>query len=168
MKILFFREGRFMLSKKKKIFILVSMVVLLVVTGYLNIALNKSESTLNVSQTTSANFFTSCREDKLASRNYQIEIYDSIIATSSDATEVANAKAEKAKIASKMESELALEGLIAATGYEDVIVTSNDDNMNVFVKTSAGLDSNEVAKILSILTREAKVLATNVKIIPVE
>lgn len=167
MKILFFREGKPMLSKKKKIFILVSMVLLLVVTGYLNVALNNSDSELDVT-TSSANFFTSCREDKLATRNYQIEIYDSIIATSTDATEVANAKAEKARIASNMETELALETLIAATGYEDVIVTSTNDNMNVFVKTSTGLNSNEVAKILSLLTRETNVLATNVKIIPVE
>ena len=166
MKILFFKEGK-MLSKKKKIFILVSMVLLLVVTGYLNVALNKNDSELDVT-TSSANFFTSCREDKLATRNYQIEIYDSIIASSSDASEVENAKAEKAKIAANMEKELTLESLIAATGYEDVIVTNADDNMNVFVKTSMGLNANEVAKILSILTRETKVLATNVKIIPVE
>ncbi len=154
------------MSKKKKIFILVSM-VLLVVTGYLNVALNKSESELETT-TTSANFFTSCRADKLASRNYQIELYDSIIATSTDADEIAAAKAQKAEIASKMESELVLEGLIAATGYEDVIVTSSDDSMNVFVKTSNGLTSDEVAKILAILTTETDVLATNVKIIPVE
>ena len=67
-----------------------------------------------------------------------------------------------------MESELVLEGLIAACGYEDVIVTSTDDNTNVFVKTSAGLNSDEVASILSILTTETDVLASNVKIIPVE
>ena len=167
MKILFFKEGSHMLSKKKKIFILVSMVLLLVVTGYLNVALNREESNIET-VTTTANFFTTCRADKIASRNYQIEIYDSIIATSTDATEVAQAKASKAEIASKMETELVLEGMIAATGYEDVIVTSTEDNMNVFVKTSSGLNSNEVAKILSILTGEAKVLATNVKIIPIE
>ena len=167
MKILFFKEGGKVLSKKKKIFVLVSMVLLLVVTGYLNVALNKTDGEIETA-TTTANFFTSCRADKLASRNYQIEIYNSIIASSTDAAEVAAAKVEKAKIASKMESELVLEGLIAATGYEDVIVTSTDDNMNVFVKTSAGLTSNEVAKILSILVDETNVLATNVKIIPVE
>lgn len=167
MKVVYFKEGTYMLSKKKKIFILVSMVLLLVVTGALNVVLNRNESEIQTS-TTTANFFTTCRADKLASRNYQIEIFDSIIATSTNAQDVADAKAQKAAIASKMESELILEGMIAATGYEDVIVTSTDDNMNVFVKTSTGLTSDEVAKILSILVTEAKVLATNVKIIPVE
>ena len=165
MKILFFKEGKLM-SKKKKIFILVSMVLLLVVTGYLNVALNKKGSEL-ATTTTSANFFESCRADKIASRNYQLEIYDSIIAASADADEIAAAKAEKAAIAAKMEKELVLEGLIAATGYEDVIVTASEDNMNVYVKTATGLNADQVASILSILVREAKVLATNVRVIPV-
>ena len=167
MKVFYFKEGNKMGSKKRKIFVLVAMVVLLVVTGYLNVSLNKTETSLETT-TTSANFFTTCRADKIASRNYQIELYDSIIASSLDADEVANAKAEKSKIAARMESELVLEGLIAASGYEDVIVTATDDSTNVFVKTSTGLNSDEVASILSILTSEAKVVASSVKIIPVE
>ena len=143
------------------------MVVLLVVTGYLNVALNKTESTLETT-TTSANFFTTCRADKISSRNYQLELYDSIIASSLDKEEVEVAKKERAKIASRVESELVLEGLISASGYEDVIVTTTDDSTNVFVKTSAGLNSDEVASILSILTNETGVVASSVKIIPVE
>lgn len=165
MKILFFREGKRM-SKKKKIFILLSMVALLLVTGYLNVALNKSESDLETG-TTTANFFTSCRADKISSRNYQLEIYDSIIATSTDATEIASAKAERNNIASKMEQELILENKIQATGYEDVIVTFASDNVNVFVKATNGLASDEVAKILAILVDELNVKATNVKVTPV-
>ena len=167
MKVLFFKEGSKMLSKRKKIFVLLSMVVLLVVTGYLNVKLNTNESVLETT-TTSANFFTTCRADKIASRNYQLELYDSIIKTSTDQQEIEQAKKERAKIASRVESELVLEGLISASGYEDVIVTSTDDSTNVFVKTSAGLNSDEVASILSILTTETGVLAANVKIIPVE
>ncbi len=154
------------MSKKKKIFILVSMVVLLVVTGYLNIALNKSESQLETSST-NANFFTSCRADKISSRNYQLEIYDSIIATSTDASEIESAKTEKKNIASRVEQELVLENKIQASGYEDVIVTFSNDNVNVFVKATNGLASDEVAKILAILVDELKVEAKNVKVTPV-
>ena len=167
MKIFYFKEGGKNMNKKRKVFVLISMVVLLVVTGYLNVALNKTENTLETT-TTSANFFTSCRADKIASRNYQIELYDSIISASTDAKEVEEAKKERAKIAARVESELVLEGLIAASGYEDVIVTTTDDSTNVFVKTSAGLNSDEVASILSILTNETGVVASSVKIIPVE
>lgn len=166
MKILFFREGKKMLSKKKKIFILVSMVLLLLVTGYLNIALNKNDSDLTTN-VTAANFFAGCRADKISSRNYQLEIYDSIIATSKDATEVQDAKTQKKEIAAKIESEYLVESKIAATGYEDVIVNLSNDNVNVFVKTANGLTSSEVAKILSILVKELGVKATNVKVTPV-
>lgn len=166
MKILFFREGKPMLSKKKKIFILVSMVLLLLVTGYLNVALNKKDSNLQAS-TTTANFFTSCRADKISSRNYQLEIYDNIISTSSDATEIEDAKNSKKDIAAKVEKELILETKISASGYDDVIVTFANENVNVFVKATNGLTSNEVAKILSILTSELNVKATNVKVTPI-
>ena len=167
MKIIFFREGNKMLSKRKKIFILVSMVLLLLVTGYLNIALNNNDKELQTT-TTTANFFTTCRADKISSRNYQLEIYDSIISASADATEIKNAKDMKAEIAARVETEMVLEGKIQASGYEDVIVTCSGDNVNVFVKTANGLTSSEVAKILSILVSELNVKATNVKITPVE
>jgi len=165
MKILFFKEGKVM-SKKKKIFILVSMVLLLLVTGYLNVALNKRDSDLQTS-TTTANFFASCRADKIASRNYQLEIYDSIIANATDEAEINEAKEEKKNIAAKIESELVLETKIAASGYDDVIVTFANDNVNVFVKSPKGLTSSEVAKILSILVGELDVKATNVRVTPV-
>ena len=166
MKILFFKEGK-KVGKKKKIFVLISMVLLLVVTGYLNVAFNKTDNDLEAT-TTSANFFTSCRADKIASRNYQIELCNAIINTSTDSVEIDNAKKERAKINARVESELVLESLIAATGYEDVIVTTTDDSTNVFVKTSLGLNSDEVASILSILTKDAGIVASTVKIIPVE
>ena len=66
-----------------------------------------------------------------------------------------------------MEQELVLENKIAATGYDDVIVTFASDNVNVFVKTANGLASDEVARILAILVDELHVKATNVKVTPV-
>ncbi len=167
MKIIYFKEGGKMLSKRKKIFILVSMVLLLLITGYLNIALNDNDNDLQTT-TTTANFFTTCRADKISARNYQLEIYDSIISASADASEVENAKVLKAEIAARVETEMILEEKIQASGYDDVIVTCSGENINVFVKTANGLTSSEVAKILSILVSEMNVKATNVKITPVE
>jgi len=166
MKILFFKEGS-KVGKKKKLFVLLGMVLLLVVTGYLNVKLNGSDKELEAT-TTSANFFTTCRADKIASRNYQLELCNSIINTSTNQQEINDAKAERASINARVENELVLESLIASTGYEDVIVTTTDTSTNVFVKTSNGLNSDEVASILSILTKDAGILASTVKIIPVE
>ena len=62
-----------------------------------------------------------------------------------------------------MESETVLEGMIMASGYEDVVVTNADGSYTVMVK-SDGLTSDDVAKILGILVKETGVSATNVKI----
>lgn len=165
MKILFFKEGKLM-SKKKKIFILVSMVLLLVVTGYLNVVLNRKNSELEPA-TSSANFFASVRADIVAARNYQLQIYEDVINTSTSADERADAIQKRDAISAQIAEESNLETLIAARGYEDVIVRTNGDKLNVFVKTSNGLTSDEVAAILSILVRETGVLATQVRISPV-
>ena len=168
MKILYFKEGAGMLSKKKKIFILLSMVVLLVVTGYLNIALSStaSSSINQTTTTTSANFFTSCRADKISTRNLQIEYLNSIIETTTDDSQRLEANAKKMEISKRIEYESTLESLIMASGFEDVIVTESDNTISVMVKSN-GLTADEVAKILSIIVDEAKVDATNVRVIPV-
>ena len=63
------------LSKKKKIVILSVMVALLLVTGYVNVALNSSLSS-NIAQTsssaTSANFYTTYRTEREATRTQEI------------------------------------------------------------------------------------------------
>ena len=167
MKILYFKEGAGMLTKKKKIFIVLSMVVLLVVTGYLNIALSKSSSSvMSETTTTNANFFASCRADKLSTRNLQIEYLNSIINTSTDNAQIVEANAKKMAISNRIEYETTLEGLIMASGFDDVIVTESDNSISVMVKSN-GLTSAEVAKILSIIVDETKVDATSVRVIPV-
>lgn len=166
MKILFFKERGKMLTRKKKIVILVSMVVLLVVTGYLNIALSNTNVQVASTTETSANFFVTCRADKLSTRNLQIEYLNSIIASATDQEQISQANAKKMEIASRMEYETTLEGLIMASGFEDVIVTESDSGISVMVKSN-GLTSSEVAKILSIIVDETNVDATSVRVIPV-
>lgn len=167
MKILFFKEGKSMLTKKKKIFILLGMAILLVVTGYLNVALNRSANDNIANQTASANFFSTYREDRNYTRNLELEYLDAIItSTSSTSDYVATATSKKLALVAQMEKELILEGLISAAGFEDAIVTASGDNLNVIVKTN-GLTSADAAKILSLVVNEAKVPATSVKVIPV-
>lgn len=167
MKILFFKEGKSMLSKKKKIFILLGMAVLLVVTGYLNVALNNNASQTLSNQNTTADFFATYRDDRTYTRNLELEYLDAIITSASSTSDyVATATSKKLALVAQMEKELILEGLIAAAGYEDAIVTASDDNLNVMVKTN-GFTADDASKILSLVVDEAEVPATNIKIIPV-
>lgn len=158
------------LSKKKKIIILSAMVALLLVTGYVNVALNSSlsSSVQTSSTTTSANFYTNYRNEREATRTQEIQFYDSIIASAS-ATEDAKEEAESNKLAliTQMEKELVTEGIIRGKGFEDAIVTSSSSNVNVFVK-SAELTSVEVAQITSVVTEQLNVEIDKIIIIPSE
>ena len=79
MKILFFREGGKMLTKRKKIFILFGMVALLVVTGCLNLFLSNSAEEVPTSTYESTSFLTSYRASKYETRQTMKEYYNSII-----------------------------------------------------------------------------------------
>ena len=163
MKIVYFREVNKMLSKKKKLFILFGMVALLVVTGCLNMFLSREDENLQTTNYSSTSLLSSYRASKLETRNSMIELYDSIIETSTDKNQITETNAKISELAGRMESETVLEGMIMASGYEDVVVTNTDGDYTVMVK-SDGLTSDDVAKILGILVKETGVSATNVKI----
>lgn len=171
MKFIFFREGRKMLTKKKKIFILVGMVVLLAITGYLNFKLNNAGSkteTANTS-TVSASFFVTYRTERTSARESELAILNEIISnTTTTPTERSAAVASKQDLVAKIERELILEGLVKAKGFEDAVVTIGSSYYNVIVKNASELTSDEAAQILSVITTETGCLATNVKIIPMD
>ena len=152
-----------MLSKKKKVFILLGMVALLVVTGCLNMFLSRGEENVQTTNISSASLLTSYRASKLETRNSMLELYDSIIETSTDNDQIVETNALIKDLAKRMESETVLEGMIMASGYEDAVVTSTDGDYSVMVKSS-NFTADDAAKILSILVKETGVSATNVKI----
>lgn len=157
------------LSKKKKIIILSAMVALLLVTGYVNVALNSSLSssvTETNASTVTANFYTNYRNEREATRTQEIQFYDAIIASTTSSDE-AKQEAEENKLAliSQMEKELVTEGIIRGKGFDDAIVTSSSENVNVFVK-SESLTSVEVAQITSVVTEQLSVEIDRIIIIP--
>ena len=92
-----------------------------------------------------------------------MEYYDSIISTSTDAEQITETNALISDLASRMEKETVLEGMIMASGYSDAVVTNSDDSYTVMVK-SDNFTLDDAAKILGILVKETGVSATNVKI----
>ena len=144
------------MSKKKKIIIISAMIALLLITGYVNVALNSTISNggSTTTSTTSANFYTTYRNEREATRTQEIQFYDSIIASASSSDE-AKQEAEENKLAliSQMEKELVTEGIIRGKGFTDAIVTMSSSNVNVFVQ-SAELEKAEVAQITSIVTEQ--------------
>lgn len=157
-----------MLSKKKKIIIIATMFLLLVVTGYLNIVLNNQTVETTGSNTiTSASFFATYRTDRESTRNSEIAYYDAIINSDTSSAEAkATAQTKKESLIQAMETELVTEGLIKSKGFEDVIVITTDNNVNVVVKC-AELVSSQVAQIVSIVTEQTGVSLDYIKINPV-
>ena len=159
------------LSKKKKIVILSVMIALLLVTGYVNVALNSSLSS-EITETSSAvatsNFYTNYRTERESTRTQEIQFYDSIIASATSSDDAKQeAETNKMMLIAQMEKELVTEGIIRGKGFEDAIVTTSTANVNVFVK-SAELTSAEVAQISSVVTQQLGVEIDKIVIIPSE
>ena len=160
------------LSKKKKIIILSVMVALLLITGYVNVALNSSLSSGMIAETNAstvnANFYATYRTEREATRTQEIQFYDSIIASASSSQSAKDeAEINKMSLISLMEKELVTEGIIRGKGFEDAIVTSSSENVNVFVKC-AELTGAEVAQISSVVTQQLGVEIDKIVIIPSE
>lgn len=159
-----------MLSKKKKIIIVSCFTVLLLGAGVLNLVLNKtlladpSKNTV----VTNANFFSNYRTDRTETRNQEILYLDAIISSNNTSAEAKkNAEQKRQELVGLMETELALEGLIKAKGFNDAVVSSSTSAINVIVK-SAELSSDEVAQIVDIIETQTNYTIDNIKIIPVE
>ena len=155
-----------MTGKKSKIIVLAGMIALLVLTGVLNIVINKKAQSVSTDTTASSDCFVTYRADRLATRNQSMLDLDEIIKTGSEAA-VKDAEAEKLALTSTMDNELKLEGLIKAVGFEDAVVISTSENVSVILK-SGELTSDQVAKVLQIVTDETGKSAASVRIIPVE
>ena len=157
------------MKKRTKIIIITVMVLLLGVTGFLNVMLNNSVSNSDNDNTqTTASYFQTYRSDRESTRDQEMLYYDAIIA-SETSTEDAIKSAEESKLAliEQMEQEHIVEGLIKAKGFEDCVVTISGENINAVVKASE-LSSAQVAQIVSILQAQFNVDIDNIKIIPVE
>lgn len=155
------------MKKRTKIIILSFMVVLLGVTGYLNIVLNNSVEQTNTNVATTS-YFTSYRNDRSSTRDQEILYYDAIIDSDSSTTSAVDA-AEQAKLSliATMEKELAVEGLIKAQGFSDCVIAISDSKVNVVVKGS-NLTENEVAQISTIVKEQLGTELKNIVIIPAE
>lgn len=159
-----------MVTKKKKIIVLSVMMGLLVLTGFLNITLNQGtgEAIHTGGTVTSANFFTTYRADRDTAREQEKLYYTAILeSASSTADAKTSAQESLANIASKIESELYLEGNIKAKGFDDAIVSMTDNFVNVMVKATELTDA-QIAQIVQVVQEQTSKSIDNIKIIPVE
>ncbi len=155
------------MKKRTKIIILTLMIVLLGVTGYLNIVLNNSISE-ETSTTATTSYFTSYRNDRESTRDQEILYYDAIIdSESSSEAAIAAAESAKLELIATMEKELAVEGLIKALGFSDCVIAISDTKVNVVVQASS-LTDTEVAQICTVVMEQLGTELRNIVIISAE
>ena len=158
------------MTKKKKIIVLSCMIALLAVTAVFNFVL--SENSINQTQSqivSSANYFTQYRSERITTRNEELVQLDQIIASSeANSQERKDALNMKIELTQITETELLLENLIKAYGFEDVVVVIGleSQNVNVIAK-SKELSTDDAITIYSIVAEETSVSPENVKIIPI-
>ena len=157
------------MSKGKKIALIVSMALLLVVAAVLNVTL-LANNKQNDNSVTPTGFFATGRADRQSTRDYEIAELNQILAMEGDeyANARQNALTQKQNIIAAMETELLLETLLKAQGFEDVLVTVNaaSDNVSVIVDKDE-LSREDTVRIYNVIATEAKVAPEYVKILSV-
>ncbi len=158
------------MSKGKKIALIVSMVAVLVVAAVLNVTLLANKQPTEGGETVQTGFFTTSRLDRQSTRDYEIAELNAIIAMEGDEYEEArqNALIQKQQIVNAMETEMLLETLLKAQGFEDVLVTVNAglDNITVIVDKDE-LSRDDTVRIYNIIATEASIEPDYVRILSV-
>ena len=160
------------MSKGKKIALMVSMVLVLVVAAVLNVTLlSKSSSNASTGDdVVQTSFFATSRMDRQATRDYEIAELNAILAMEGEEYADARQKAleQKQYIVAAMETEMLLETLLKAQGFDDVLVTVNANANNVSVIVDKDdLTREDTVRIYNIIATEASVEPDYVKILSV-
>lgn len=126
----------------------------------------KEDNTTETVASTRSTFFRDYRFERKQERSKEVEYINSVVNNPvSDPEIIKEAQSQLLEITSNMETELAIENLIKAKGFNDAIVIIHNDNVNVIVDKSE-LVPEEVAMILDIVKRESCKETENIKIIP--
>jgi len=139
-------------SKRRKVMILAGMFVLLIVTGYLNFAMN-NQSPPPVGGGTQTNMFNVFRQNRSDERASQIAILTAMATNDSGFTEAERTDAgrQKLELMDIINFETTAEGLIMQEGFQDVVVNKNQGNINVLIRNPENITQQEANKVKMIL-----------------
>lgn len=158
------------MSKGKKIAIILSMVAILAIAAVVNVTLltgNKGNGDDAVVQT---GFFQTSKLDRQTTRDYEIAELNAILAMEGDEYAEArqSALAKKQSIVDAMETEMLLETLLKAQGFENVLVTVSaaGDSVSVIVDKDE-LSREDTVRIYNVIATETTVSTEYVKILSV-
>ncbi len=160
------------LSKRQWIF--TGLVLLLCITGVVNYFFSESLGGQKAivtqgdqSASANLNFYTTFRAERKQARDQEIAYLDSVINDAkTDSATKKKAQEQKLALASSIEQEITVEGLVKALGFADCVVTIKKGSVNVVVENTAALTSTQAAKIFEIVRKETGESSDNIKIMP--
>lgn len=119
----------------------------------------------DVETVSGGNYFESYRTNRQSIRDLEMRYVQTVADNDkSDAAVKKEAEARLVEIASQMETELKIESLIKAKGFDDVVAFVEDGAINIVVKAET-LSANDATKILKIVVDETGEQSENVTII---
>jgi len=144
------------MSKKKKIVIMSSLVLLLAITAILNVLFATGTFASGDEAVSVANYFTTFRSERTTTRSEEIVQIDQVLALyEKDSDKYNEAVSMKMKI-------------VESRGFSDAVVSigMNSDNVNVFINSSE-LNYNTALSIYKMLKDEVGVNPGSIIILPV-
>ena len=157
------------MSKGKKIAIILSMVAVLAIAAVVNVTLLTKDKN-GEDPVVETSFFQTSKLDRQTTRDYEIAELNAILAMEGDEYAEArqNALAKKQSIVDAMETEMLLETLLKAQGFENVLVTVNasGDSVSVIVDKDE-LTREDTVRIYNVIATETTVSTEYVKILSV-
>ena len=158
------------MSKGKKIAIVVSMVAILAIAAVVNVTLLTNDNKNGDGAVVETGFFQTSKLDRQTTRDYEIAELNAILAMEGDEYAEARQSAleKKQSIVDAMETEMLLETLLKAQGFENVLVTVNasGDSVSVIVDKE-DLTREDTVRIYNIIASETTVSTEYVKILSV-
>lgn len=155
-------------ANKKKILVLASMVVLLVVAGTLNFVLNSNlpKQGGGTDGDVTTTFFSALRTTRESKRAEQMAYYKAIVNDETSSAE-AISSAEQAMVAltKQIETELNLENIIMSNGYADAVVTLSDNAVHVTLN-KAELEGIDLENVYQAIVDNTEYTVSQVTIIP--
>ncbi len=145
------------------------MLLVLAVAAYLNFAL-LNQNPDDGGEVPTGNFFVTYRQNWDNMRSAEIAELNEIIAVEGEeyAEARASALAQKQKIIDLMETEMLLESLLIAKGYDELVITMGVDSSNINVIVSADdFTLQDSAIIYNTIISEMDVSPDYVKILPI-
>lgn len=158
------------MSKGKKVAIVLSMVAVLAIAAVVNVTLLNNDSKTGEEDAVQTGFFQTSKLDRQTTRDYEIAELNAILAMEGEEYAEARQSAleKKQNIVDAMETEMLLETLLKAQGFENVLVTVNasGDNVSVIVDKDE-LTREDTVRIYNVIATETSVSTEYVKILSV-